>query len=203
MAMTNIRINLQVHSRRYIALALILVSIFAAMTITSESNRTVHVWASRHTLVPGEILTSNDLQVSKVLLPENSARYIDASAKIQSSFVVRTVGSGELIPVAALTRSEQTSQLRGVPLAINRNDVPADLIVGESINIYSLPMKNQSNSVAPVVEIAHGVSVASIDNASKSLGGSIGIVVRLSEVNVSALLTADALNRLVAVRNVQ
>ena len=136
-------------------------------------------------------------------MPENSARYIDASAKIQSSFVVRTVGSGELIPVAALTRSEQSSQLRGVPLAINRNDLPADLIVGESINIYSLPMKNQSTSVAPVVEIAHGVSVASIDNASKSLGGSIGIVVLLSEVNVSALLTADALNRLVAVRNVQ
>ncbi len=201
--MTNLRINLQVHSRRYIALGLILISLFAAMTIASESNRTVHIWAAKHALVPGEILTVNDLQVNKVLLPENSSRYLDASAKIESSFVVRAVGSGELIPVAALTRSEQSARLRGVPIAINRNDLPADLSVGESINIYSLPIKNQSSAATPVTEIAHGVSVASIDNASKSLGGSIGIVVRLSDADVAALLTADALNRLVAVRNVQ
>jgi len=201
--MTNLRINLQIHSRRYIALGLILISLFAAMTIASESNRTVHIWAAKHALVPGEVLTVNDLQVNKVLLPENSSRYLDASAKIESSYVVRAVGLGELIPVTALTRSEQSARLRGVPIAINRNDLPADLSVGESINIYSLPIKNQSSAATPVTEIAHGVSVASIDNASKSLGGSIGIVVRLSDADVAALLTADALNRLVAVRNVQ
>ena len=199
----NLGINFRRHSRRYTAIGLILISLFAAMTIASESNRTVHVWAARHTLVPGEVLTPADIEVSKVLLPENSQRYLDAVARIQSSFVLRTVGAGELIPVAALSRTAQEANLRGVPIAINRNDLPADLVAGESINIYSLPIKNQSTGVTPVIEIAHGVSVASIDNASKSLGGAIGLVVRLSDASVTSLLTADALNRLVAVRNVQ
>jgi len=52
-----------------------------------------------------------------------------------------------------------------------------------------------------VIEIAHGVDVASIDNASKSLGGAIGVVVKLSDDSILALLTAEASNRIVIVRH--
>ena len=106
-----------------------------------------------------------------------------------------------MIRAAALSRNSTIAHLRQVPLAIARNDLPSDLMQGQSVNLYSLPIKNQGSAPTSVSEIAHGVSVAGIDNASKTLGGAIGVVVSLPDDAIPVVLNAAALNRLVIVRN--
>jgi hypothetical protein len=171
------------------------------MVITDQSNRTVQVWSAKRALVAGDRIRASDIQPSKVLLPENSTKYLSTRAVVVNTYATRSIGSGELIPATALSVTTDIARLRGVPIAVNRNDLPADLVEGENVDIYSLPIKNQSSSVGAVIEIAHGVNVASIDNASKSLGGAIGVVVRLSDDSILALLTAEASNRIVVVRH--
>jgi len=199
--MKNLRANIQIHSRRYAAASLILTSILAAMVITDQSNRTVQVWSAKRALAAGDRIRASDIQPSKVLLPENSTKYLSTRAVVVNTYATRWIGSGELIPATALSVTTDVARLRGVPIAVNRNDLPADLVEGENVDIYSLPIKNQSSSVGAVIEIAHGVDVASIDNASKSLGGAIGVVVKLSDDSILTLLTAEASNRIVIVRH--
>ncbi|CAB4692600.1 unannotated protein [freshwater metagenome] len=82
--------------------------------------------------------------------------------------------------------------MKSVPLRIARNDLPSDLLSGQIVDVYYLPKGDL---------ICEGVSVESIDQKSKDMGGEIGIVLKIPEFDVVNLLSALKDSRIVVVRS--
>ena len=78
---------------------MILLAFIAAALINRESNRTVLVWGSYGELAPGDVIAQSDLVPIRVMLPENSSRYISVRTDLIGTVVVRKLGSHELIPI--------------------------------------------------------------------------------------------------------
>lgn len=195
--------NIKVRNPRVIfAGSLLVLSLIAAMAITSQANRSVVVWSAKGELAVGDVIAKSDLAPTKVLLPENSLKYLSDSAKLVGSVVTRRIGSGELIPSAALSRVAHALDLRSVPFKVGRNDLPVDLLTGQNIDLYVLPAKDVS-SLKPIETrmVAHNVIVENIDSKARDIGGDIGIVLKIPDGSVLGILTAVAAGRAVVVRN--
>ena len=89
-----------------------------------------------------------------------------------------------------------------MPLKIARNDLPGDLLSGQSVDIYLLPLPDLNSQKNRQTElISEGVDVESIDIKSKDMGGDIGIVLKIPESDVMSLLSTLNNSRIVVVRN--
>jgi hypothetical protein len=195
--------NMKVRNPRVIfAGSLLALSLLAAIAITSQANRSVVVWSAKGELAVGDVITQSDLAPTKVLLPENSLKYLSGSAKLVGSVVTRRIGSGELIPSAALSREAHALEARSVPFKVGRNDLPSDLLAGQNIDLYVLPAKDVS-TLKPLATrmVAHNVVVENIDLKARDIGGDIGIVLKIPDSAVLEILTAVAAGRAVVVRN--
>lgn len=189
-------------AKTYFAIALLLLSLFAAFAITGKANRSVAIWSASVDLVAGDLITKSKIKKIEVFLPENSAKYLSANSRIEDRIATRRIVSGELIPSSAISSDFMGESIRSVPLKIARNDLPNDLTVGQSVDIYSLPQPDSNSQKDQKTElISEAVVVESIDVKSRDLGGDIGIVLKIPEPDVIYLLSSVNSSRIVVVRN--
>ena len=184
------------------AIGLLGLSLMAALAITSQANRSVLVWSAKGDLAVGDVIVTSDLISTKVLLPENSFKYLSNKAKLTGSVVVRRVGSGELIPAAALSRGAHATDIRSVPFKVAKSDLPNDLAAGQLIDLYILPLREvTSGKILETQMLAHGVCVESIDIKARDIGGDIGVVLKLPDSAVLNILGSLTGARIVLVRS--
>ena len=182
---------------------MILLAFIAAALINRESNRTVLVWGSYGELAPGDVIAQSDLVPIRVMLPENSRRYISVSADLIGTVVVRKLGAHELIPIESLTNAPYGIDTRETPIEVLKNDLPADLVRGSIVDIYALPneiMQNAGRMDATHL-VAAEVSIVSVDQKSKDLGGSVGVVLSLPNSGVISMLAEVPTHRIVLVKH--
>ena len=189
-------------SRSYFALALIALSLISALLIVKSSERSTLVWSAQGDLAIGEKIARQNLKATRVLLPESLRRYTPASTSLLGKVVIRPIAGGELIPKAALSLGTNGLLIRSLPLQVLKNDLPADLVAGELVDIYSLPQRSAVDSANNQVSlVGSGLRVESIDNKARDLGGAIGIVLALRENLVLPILAETANARIVVVRS--
>jgi hypothetical protein len=189
-------------AKTYFAIGLLILSLIAALGITGKANRSVGVWSAASDLVAGDRITPSNAKEIKVFLPGGSARYLPIKSKIVNFVVTKRVNSGELIPASAVSENFQGGNLRSVPLRITRNDLPIDLVAGETVDIYALPKPELTLAKLKGTElISEAVTIESIDSKSKDMGGDIGIVIKIPSPNVISLLSSINNSRIVVVRN--
>ncbi len=186
--------------RTALAIALIAISFVAALALSQEAHQSIQVWSANHPLLIGQTITSNDVKISRVLLPENASHYLASSVRIFNLKVRSQVGVGELIPVTALTKEVGVSHLQSLPVRVARSDLPTDLQVGQRVDLYSVATSAAQAQTEPVLA-AHGLIVESIDQKSKDLGGDIGIVLSVSKSSVLSVVGAIAYSRVLVVRD--
>ena len=191
-------LDLLKNSRLAMGLALFIIAISAGSLIAKEANRTVYVWASTGELAPGNTITAQDLKAVSVLLPESAKNYISANAQLVGTIVVHRIGSGDLIPVTAISAQTQQLTERAVPLSIELTDLPTDLQRGEVIDIYGVPNSTQKSIAQPEL-IATGLTLAEVSNKNNS-GKSI-VVVNLPEEIILHTLSYISESRLIIVRS--
>jgi len=189
-------------AKTYFAIGLLVLSLFAAFAITGQANKSVKVWTASKDLAAGDVIKIGSTSLVKVFLPVNSSQYLNENSKITNLVVTRRILKGELIPNSALSAAYDGESNRSVPLKIERNDLPNDLVSGQSVDIYSLPQEGVNSSKSTKTElIAIDVVVESIDLKSKEMGGEIGIVLKIPELDVIYLLSAINQSRIVVVRS--
>ena len=189
-------------AKTYFAIGLLVLSIFAAFAITGQANKSVKVWTASKDLAAGDVIKIGSTSLVKVFLPVNSSQYLNENSKITNLVVTRRILKGELIPNSALSAAYDGESNRSVPLKIERNDLPNDLVSGQSVDIYSLPQEGVNSSKSTKTElISIDVVVESIDLKSKEMGGEIGIVLKIPELDVIYLLSAINQSRIVVVRS--
>jgi len=186
------------NSRLAMGLALFIIAISAGSLIAKEANRTVYVWASNGELAPGNTIASTDLKAVSVLLPESAKNYISTNAQLVGAIVMHRIGTGDLIPVDAISIESQKLTQRAVPLTVEITDLPTDLQRGEIIDIYAIPNSSQKSITDPEL-ITSGITVA--EASSKNNSGKALVVVNLPEDLVMRTLTFISESRLIIVRS--
>lgn len=158
---------------------LIAASFISALVISNSSSRMITVWSAAVDLDKGEVITAEDVVISKVLLPGNAGNYIDGQVSIIGSSVVRAIGIDELIPAYALS-SQVDEQLQQVPIAIAFSQVPKDLGSGQRVDIYGITkseLRTQSLESGRYKSrlIASDLVIDQVDNQANTLGGDLVI----------------------------
>ena len=158
---------------------LIAASFISALVISNSSSRMITVWSAAVDLGKGEVITAEDVVISKVLLPGNAGNYIDGQVSIIGSSVVRAIGAEELIPAYAV--SEQIDeQLQQVSIAISTSQVPKDIGSGQRVDIYGitkseLRSQNLESGRYKSRLIASDLVIDQVDNQANTLGGDLVI----------------------------
>jgi hypothetical protein len=156
---------------------LIAASFISALVISNSSSRMITVWSAAVDLDKGEVITAEDVVISKVLLPGNAGNYIDGQVSIIGSSVVRAIGIDELIPAYALS-SQIDEQLQQVPIAIAFSQVPKDIGSGQRVDIYGITkseLRSQSLESGRYKSrlIASDLVIDQVDNQANTLGGDL------------------------------
>ena len=158
---------------------LIAASFISALVISNSSSRMITVWSAAVDLGKGEVITAEDVVISKVLLPSNAANYIDGQVSIIGSSVVRAIGADELIPAYAV--SEQIDDLlQKVPIAISISQIPKNIGSGQRIDIYGitkseLRSQNLESGRYKSRLIASDLVIDQVDDQANTLGGDLVI----------------------------
>ena len=158
---------------------LIAASFISALVISNSSSRMITVWSAAVDLGKGEVITAEDVVISKVLLPSNAANYIDGQISIIGSSVVRAIGAEELIPAYAVS-DQIDEQLQKVPIAIPFSQVPKDIGSGQRVDIYGitkseLRSQNLESGRYRSRLIASDLVIDQVDNQANTLGGDLVI----------------------------
>ena len=158
---------------------LIAASFISALVISNSSSRMITVWSAAVDLGKGEVITAEDVVISKVLLPSNAANYIDGQVSIIGSSVVRAIGAEELIPAYAVS-DQIDEQLQKVPIAIPFSQVPKDIGSGQRVDIYGITkseLRSQSLESGRYKSrlIASDLVIDQVDNQANTLGGDLVI----------------------------
>ena len=156
---------------------LIAASFISALVISNSSSRMITVWSAAVDLDKGEVITAEDVVISKVLLPGNAGNYIDGQVSIIGSSVVRAIGIDELIPAYALS-SQIDEQLQQVPIAIAFSQVPKDIGSGQRVDIYGITkseLRSQGLESGRYKSrlIASDLVIDQVDNQANTLGGDL------------------------------
>ena len=189
-------------SPRYLlGIALILASFISAYTISANSNRTIQVWAAKTDLAPGMVLSLDNIEQVRALLPFSASRYLGESAKIIGTTVVRPVGKDELIPSFALA-AEGDTYLRRVPIPVSKGFFPSDLAIGNVIDLYVVPNKNtySSNTTPNDLFTLYGLAVEAVDSSNLSIGGGISVTLLVPEASVRPLIESLSGSQLILVK---
>lgn len=171
---------------------LIAASFISALVISNSSSRMITVWSAAVELGQGEVITSDDVVISKVLLPSNAANYIDGDVSIIGSSVVRAIGADELIPAYALS-SQIDEQLKQVPIAISFTQVPKDIGSGQRVDIYGITkseLRSQSLTSDKFKSrlIASDLVIDQVDNQASALGGDLVITLLVPKPIIPSLI---------------
>jgi len=184
---------------------LIAVSFISALVISNSSSRMITVWSAAVDLDKGEVITAEDVVISKVLLPGNAGNYIDGQVSIIGSSVVRAIGIDELIPAYALS-SQVDEQLQQVPIAIAFSQVPKDIGSGQRVDIYGITkseLRTQSLESGRYKSrlIASDLVIDQVDNQANTLGGDLVITLLVPRTIIPNLIEDMGNYDFILVRN--
>lgn len=187
--------------RFLLGIALILASFISAYMISTNSNRTIELWAAKTDLAPGMILTTDNVESIRALLPTKAERYLDISAKIIGTTVVRAIGKDELIPSMALTIDSET-HLRRVPISVTKGSFPSGLAAGALVDLFILPNKNSYGANPTTLATVNfpNLAIESIDDSGLDIGGAVSITLLVPETSVRSIIESLSGSQLILVK---
>jgi hypothetical protein len=122
--------------RLLIGLILVFTSVALGARVVAQADRTEPVYAARDTLPTGTALSPDVLEVVRLRLTGSSAGYLDARRPVPTGQVLtRTVGAGELVPLAALAPADRLVD-RPVSIPID-GAVPTGLAPGGLVDVWA------------------------------------------------------------------
>ena len=96
-------------ARLIVGVLLVLLSVLGVSRLVAAFDRTTPVYAATRALVPGQELTEADVAPVAVRMDDTLTSYVDGAQALQpGTYVLRSVGQGELVPAAAIGTARQT-----------------------------------------------------------------------------------------------
>ncbi len=162
-----------------IGLVLVALSVVVGVRVVDGRDDTTPVLAAARPLVAGQRLGPDDVAVVEVRFAAtgDADRYLPAGAGgvdgalggLEGTVVTRGVGTGELVPRAA-TSATQDADVQ-VPLAVPLGRVPSTVQVGSSVDVWATPELSTTSSTPSEAVEPTGAGVAAGDGADRVLRG--------------------------------
>ncbi len=124
--------------RLLVGLVLVAASVALGAWAVGAAGRTVPVYAAVGSLVPGDVLDADAVEVREVRLGAAGSAYLSADEPLPDGVVVqRTVGDGELVPRSALSSVDELA-VRPVAVAVP-GVLPEGLVAGSAVDLWFVP----------------------------------------------------------------
>lgn len=181
--------------RLLVGVLIVLSSVVLGARVVAAAGRTEPVYAAVGDLPSGHQLTESDLRVVPVHLGSGAAGYLSARRPLPAgSVLLRPVGSGEIVPAAALgAAAALTRRPVTVPVAA---PLPSGLQPGAGVDLWSSAKQAGAGTpgYAPPVRLAQAAEVYAVTTAPAGLGsgGGAGVQVLLDEGQLRSVLDALA-----------
>ncbi|WP_292832273.1 SAF domain-containing protein [Microbacterium sp.] len=168
--------------RFLVGVGLIVVSIAGVWVVVAAARQTVPVFAASRTIVPGEIVTSGDLQVVEVALGRIEDAYASPASFEPGSVALRTVTAGELVPRTAIGAAEQARTTTVV--VTSATALPAAVGAGTTVEVWAAPQIERGVFDVPRILVASATVVSVDDEASVmgSAGRAVELVIERADV---------------------
>ncbi len=194
--MDDIQKFIQRNFRRIVAAGGLLFSLLALSLLLNSQPSTL-VWMATGSIPNGSRITSSEVKLVKVDLTEDALHFESKNDLVVGKFATRLLEPGDLVAVTDVTQQSSNSTSTFLPIGVAVDDLPADLAVGDLVDVYVIP---KDQGVLPAV-VAHRIPVQYIDDKSRSLGGSVAVSLSASPTVTSIIVTAESQGRLVLARD--
>ena len=187
---------IQRNLRRILAVGALLLSMLA-ISILLNSAPGGSLWMASAAIPAGTKISANDVKLTKGNLAENQSHYVRSGDVVIGRIATRRLQPGDLIATSDVTTSTNGAGTTFLPVGIGVDDLPVDLLAGDLVDIYVIP---KDSTLLPSV-VARRISVATVDQKSRALGGSVAVVLATNTSVAAVLVTAESQGRLVVARD--
>ena len=187
---------IQRNFRRIVATGGILLSLVALSILLNKSPQDT-VWMVAKAIPSGAKITATDVRQIKADLAVDSIHFLRSTDLVIGKYATRSLHPGDLIAVIDLSPETSNPTANFLPIGVAVNDLSGDLSVGDLVDIYIIP---KDQTTLPAV-VAHRVAISSIDQKSRSLGGSVAVTLSTTASIATVIVTAEAQGRLVLARD--
>lgn len=182
--------------RLLLGVVLVAASVALGSWLVASAGRTVPVYAADVALVAGDVLDTDALVVREVRLAGSEGAYLSAAGPPPEGLVVvRTVGAGELVPLAA-TAERSALDLR--PVAITPSGpLSRSVVAGASVDLWFVPAEDASAaSPSTPRQLAEALAVAEVSEPTGTFavgsGRTVHVLVPVADLpDVLAALAAE------------
>jgi hypothetical protein len=178
-------------TRFLLGILLVVVSIVGVWFVISSARQTAPVWAAERTLVPGEVISRDDLAIVEVALGQSGGAYLALDDFTDGVVATRTVTAGELLPVDAVADADS---VRTANVVVRSSaDVAASIEPGTTVELWSAPLLERGTYDTPRILVADATvaAVTRDDSAIAGGGAALELVIPRSEVAETLAAIAD------------
>lgn len=176
-----------------VGILLVVASVALGSWAVARADTSVDVYQANETLTPGDAVDVDQLQVVQVRIEDVDATYlVPGSDLLEGAVITRTVGAGELVPVAAVGSAEEVDvRPVQIPMSASMTDVVG---TGSTVDLWvALPdPASAQGALLPPEELASGLEVRSVHEDTSVFAGSdsVQVQVLVPEDDLSAVLAA-------------
>lgn len=175
--------------RLVVGVLLVVGSVVGVWAIVGGLDRSVEVYAARDTITAGSKLDRDDLQVVRVVLGERAAHYLSVESDPAADAVLaRTVGPGELVPLAAV--DEVGDATTAAVVVASRGALAAAVQPGAAVDVWAADAVDRG--FAPPVVLVPGAEVVSVRHPDGPGADGPLVELRIDRERVPLLLEALA-----------
>ncbi|MFT4234979.1 MAG: flagella basal body P-ring formation protein FlgA [Microbacterium sp.] len=139
-------------ARFYIGLALIALSIAGVWWVVSSTRTTEPVLVAAHTLVPGQVVTADDLAVVDVTLGQTAQNYLAPQQLQEGVVATRTIADGELLATSAVAPADSWTTTTVV--VHSATQAPSALAEGARVEVWQAPVSDTGEVDDPRILVA-------------------------------------------------
>ena len=188
------------HTRLVLAITLCIAAMVASYAMSLAANQKENYWMIARPVSSGTQLEAQYLKFQAVVLGASSPSYISAKFNPIGSFTLRNLSPGELLDAKALSSDQQALTNQQVSVSMRLVDIPAQIALGETINIYQLHDSQNGELPDKPQKILNRAFVSSIDRKGTNFGGEVALTISINRADITNLLWATSSGRLVAIR---
>jgi len=186
-------------SRLPLAITLVVASFLSAFVLAATSNRGDQYWIAKHVLLPGALISSQDVTTTKFALGESASIYLGKNENPVGTLVLTRISAQSLITKDYISGDGSYGTRQLVPLRITSSDLPSGIMSGETIDLYWVDSRENNLTSSPPALIVSGIYLLDIDRSGKNFGSDIGLTLSVESADVLKLLSATTFGRLVVV----
>lgn len=175
-------------ARFVLGIVLIVASVAGVWLLVTTSRQTSPAYAAARTIVPGEVITADDLRVVDVALGALGDAYLtdgDVEAGLVAS---RTIAEGELVADSAVTDAAST---RTTTVVVRSTvDVPAAVEAGSIVEVWAAPQVERGDYETPRILVPDATVVAVTRDDAVGGGAQAAVEIVIPRADVAAVLAA-------------